>query len=173
MIKFKQNSVHDETDKILWDMWMTAYYLPIVTVGDEIGYFKILDKENIEIYQISKELNISLRGAEILTNTLASLGLVQKINSLVSLSPLYRKFLLSNSVFYWGNQLEGFRERIEHKKIINALKNSSPQLKFTDDTFTNMWEQGSITYDAANDFTKKMQATHLCISTLLDKIRNI
>jgi alanyl-tRNA synthetase len=47
MIKFSRKKVHEETDEVLWDIWMSAYYFPIITVADEIGYFKIISEAGI------------------------------------------------------------------------------------------------------------------------------
>lgn len=148
-----------KNDNKMWDIWMSLYQLSTVTVADEIGLFTLLRNKKNKLSNIAKKLNIHEQGIKALTNVLLSLGFLNMKNGLISLSQTAQSYLLPDSPFYWGAQFKGLYEKIEHKRLLNALKNSTTQLTFNNKSFTDMWEDGSLTDAAAIDFTQKMHAT--------------
>jgi hypothetical protein len=90
---------------------------------------------------------------------LVGLGYVKKQGTKLALTETAKSYLLSNSPFYWGPMLKGLQERNEHKRLLVAIKSNANTLKFGDKTFTDMWEEGSITAEAAQNFTDRMHAT--------------
>ncbi len=143
----------------MWDIWMSAYQLSAVTVADEIGLFSILKNKKMNISLLSKNLNIAIPGIKALINVLTSLGLLSNKNQIFSLNTTSKTYLLPESLFYWGDQFQGLRESIQHKRLKNSLVNSTTQLSHEKKSFSSMWEDGSLTAIAAFDFTKKMHAT--------------
>jgi precorrin-6B methylase 2 len=147
------------SDKPMWDIWMSIYQLSTVTVADEIGLFQALKKNKTHIDALAKILGISNHATEIITNVLVGLGFLINKNRKLNLSPTSKSYLIPDSLFYWGAQLHGLRNKPEHKLLMYAIKNGNNQLSFGNNSFTDMWESGSVTQDAAYDFTKKMHAT--------------
>jgi hypothetical protein len=148
-----------KNDKLMWDIWMSMYQLSAVTVADEIGLFTLVEKTKQNIDTISTKLNIHVQGVKALTNLLVALKFLNQKNKIISLTEISKSYLLPGSPFYWGPQFQGLRERIEHKRLIKALDNSATQLNFENKSLSDMWENGSLTDNAANDFTRKMHAT--------------
>lgn len=156
-------------DKILWDTWMSIFHMPILTVADEIGFFSIINQGTTNLQDIANKLNVSFRGAEILANTLATLQYIIKKDHNIFLTSTVKNYLLPDSSCYWGTVFQRFREKPEHQRIMQALKNSSPLLKYQEKSFTQMWEDGTITPEAAQSFTQGMQTMHFAAAEYLAK----
>jgi len=148
-------------DKLMWDIWMSRYQLSVVTIADEIGFFRHLQSSSLTLAKLAEVLILSERAVEVLAEILIGLGFLKKIGKKVNLTQIAKTYLLPNSPFYWGAQLLGLRERIEHKQILEAITNATHQLSYSGKQFTAMWEEGTITAEAARNFTQKMHATIL------------
>lgn len=147
------------SDKPMWDIWMSMWHLAVVTVADEIGLFKYLSNKQMTIESVARCLDLHPRPMGIIIVILIKLGfLIQKQHKL-SLSSVAKTYLLERSPFYWGAQLLPLREKTEHKRIIDTLYKNSYMLSHNNLSITQMWEEGTITPEAALSFTQEMHAT--------------
>ena len=156
MIKIKLPNVQDNS---MWDIWMSMYHLSILTVANELGLFVYLRCKKLTLIELAEMLHLSYRAVEVLARPLVCVGFLHQNNNKFGLTSTAKTYLLPESPFYWGAILEGQQKRDEHKKIIEAIKAGSNQLHYEGKTFTAMWKEGSITPEAASNFTKKMHAT--------------
>lgn len=154
-------------DKILWDSLMSVFIRPMLTVGDEIGFFSAIDQGATNLQDIASKLNISFKAAEILASVLASMHYVVKKGHQVALTPTAKNYLLPQSAFYWGALFRNFQDKTLHQRILQALKSTSPQLTHQAQSFTQMWEEGTITKEAAVSFTSDMQTEHSAAAAYL------
>jgi len=155
MENIKQPNVKDN---FMWDIWMSMYHLSILSVADELALFENLANKSLSLIELAQTLQLNIRSVEILVKPLVSFGLLHQ-NDTFSLTPTSKAYLLPESPFYWGAIFQAQRNREEHKKIIEAIKAGSNQLHFDGKAITDMWKEGSITPEAARNFTKKMHAT--------------
>lgn len=146
-------------DNPMWDIWMSMYHLPVVSVSDHLGLFSQICDKGLNAISLSKKLKVSIRSVEVLAEALISLGFLSKKNKIYSLNQTSRTYLLPKSPFYWGAILKSVQNKDEYKKILTAIESGSNQLKHNNKTFTEMWKEGSITTKAAANFTEKMHAT--------------
>jgi acetylserotonin N-methyltransferase len=146
-------------DNAMWDIWLSMYQLPAITVADEMDIFSIIENNDTDFAELGKILSVETLGVESLVNVLISLNFIYKENGKLKLTEVSKTYLLPNSSFYWGAQLKGLYNNPQHARIISSIKNSIKTLDFDEATFTEMWEQGTITESAAQDFTDKMHAT--------------
>jgi hypothetical protein len=158
MKKYPQ-ALHD--DSPMWDIWMSMYQMSTITVADEIGLFKLLSHSPLSISMIASNLNINPNGTEALIEVLTELQFLGREKRLICLTSTSKSYLLESSMFYWGDQLLSLRDKDEHKRLLAALKQSFTQLTYHNMNFTDMWKEGTLTKDAAQYFTKGMQATIL------------
>lgn len=149
----------DTEDKIMWDLWMSTYHISIVTAADELNLFALLNNKQLNLLQIAEALQLNSRAIQILSEPLVCLGLLKKNNGKYGLTSASIAYFLPQSPFYWGAIFEQHRHRIEHKKIIEAITKGVNQINFEGKSLTDMWKEGSITQEAATQFTKKMHAT--------------
>lgn len=149
------------SDAPLWDIWMSTYPLAAVTVADEINLFTILSLRPLTTKKLAEKLLVDKRAIAALADILVGLEFLQKDGHHYSLTETSSTYLLSTSVFYWGPILKGLRKLPTHQRILDAIKSDSTLLKFGEKTFTEMWEEGNISAEAAENFTQSMQATGL------------
>jgi acetylserotonin N-methyltransferase len=90
---------------------------------------------------------------------LIALGFLSIENETIQLTEISKTYLLTNSLYYWGGQLNPLRRRNDHKRILDAILNKDSLLAHNGKAFSNMWEQGSISQEAAVLFTEEMHAT--------------
>lgn len=147
------------SDTPMWDIWLSMYQLATVTVADEIGLFNEIHSDELTVDQLSKKLNIDKRGIDALSHVLISLGFIKKDGERIKLTPVSETYLIPSQPFYWGYMLEELKKRNEHQAILSALKDNSYLLSHDSKKFSEMWEGGEISPEAAEVFTNCMQAT--------------
>ena len=127
----------------------------IILTANELGIFNELSKKGSTPLNISKKLNLNLKGLTILLNALVNLGLLKKMKNLYYLKKEYVPFLVTGGKYYIGDSLkhdlnlldswiklpkviktgkparEGKRSKKEHENFILAMANSS-QLRIND-----------------------------------------
>jgi 3-hydroxy-5-methyl-1-naphthoate 3-O-methyltransferase len=147
-------------DKLMWDMWMSTYHLPVISVADELGVFDTISKNKFNINQLAAYLEITSRAVAVLVDPLISLGFLNERNNNLYLSQTSETYLLSESPFYWGVILEiNQRDNEDHKLIMAAIRDDGCQLRYGNQTITAMWQTGSMSPEVASQFTKRMHAT--------------
>lgn len=146
-------------DKSMWDIWMSMWHLAVVTVADEIGLFECLGKKQMTIESTARSLDINSRPVAAIITILTKLGFLTQNQNKIGLSSVSKTYLLPSSPFYWGVVLLSLRERIEHKRILTTIHKNSYFLSHKNQSFTQMWEEGTITPEAALNFTQGMHAT--------------
>lgn len=73
-----------------------------------------------------------------------------------ALTPYGRAYFVKGSLLYRRNQLRLWRDAPAHKRILKMLENGWDPISSGDRSYTEMWEQGSITQEAAERFTGMM-----------------
>jgi hypothetical protein len=142
----------------LWDIWLSGFSLPALTVADQLGLFPFLEKTPATTPAIAEQFGISERACEALVNLLCSLDFLAKRNDRFYLSESARTYLLPQSPYYWGGVLHTVRHMpVSHDMIWEAIHRDTGndgQLK----PFTEDWEAGTLTEEQARNFTAKMHS---------------
>jgi len=153
----------DFTDKYLMDLGLSRYHLAAVAVGDTVGIFEAVSKGCGTVEQLAPLLKLEQNGVEALTCLLASLKLLNKNASMVSLTETSKKFLLKNSFIYWGEVLSHTRDTLEYRVVINAIHNravkQSTQMSENGSSFADMWSNGDFELSSAKKFINVMNST--------------
>ncbi|HVV67925.1 MAG TPA: methyltransferase [Gammaproteobacteria bacterium] len=156
MIKIEESPTGDN---LLWDIWMSTLHLAAVTVADEIKLFEQLKDRNLTFQEISEILQLESKAIKTLGELLMALGFLIPQDDKVQLSHTSKIYLLSDSPYYWGALLNKLRSRNDHKRLLNAMLNKDSLLTHNGKSYSNMWEQGCISPEAAAQFTEEMHAT--------------
>ena len=48
-------------DRSVWDVWLSAYHMPVVTVADEVGTFKALSAKAMTSEELAAEIGVDAR----------------------------------------------------------------------------------------------------------------
>jgi hypothetical protein len=51
-------------DRIMWDLWMSLYRLPTVTVADELGIFTVIATHPSDVGELAEQLGFDRRASE-------------------------------------------------------------------------------------------------------------
>ena len=92
-------------DTLIWDVFLSAFTYPTVTVADEMGLFPLMAKSAATTEELAAKLSIGPRSTEALLGILTALRLLKKESGQFQLTELARSYLLPDSPFYWGPML--------------------------------------------------------------------
>lgn len=143
----------------MWDIWLSGFRLPALTVADELGLFAYLDASPATATDIAEHFKLSLRASEALINLLCSLGFLVKQNGVYNLSELARNYLLPESPYYWGGVLHTVKDMpVSHAMLREAMHRDTVHAGGPTKTFTESWENNTLTHEQARKFTAKMHS---------------
>lgn len=143
-------------DGLIWDLWLSRFKFPCVTVSDEIGVFAPLEERPYKVEELSDLLNVGFYGLNEILKVLAALNVLTRDGETVSLTTMARLYLLPSSPFYWGETLSKLSNQPEHKQLKASLDSESSHGRFTDKSYSEMWKAGEVDVEAAQHFTHRM-----------------
>jgi hypothetical protein len=139
-------------DRPIWDVWLSMYHLPSVTVGMELGVFDALAKEPMNADALAERLDLARRGVGILLTMLAALELVALNDGVYSLSPAAAEYLLREGPFSWAGLLEPTASSMPiHASLRKAVRLRAIDAK-------PPWAGGELTAAQARRVARFMQA---------------
>lgn len=146
------------TDRLLWDTRLSIFHYPALAVADELGLFAAVDAGQVSVEALAAKLGVARRAAEILGNIVWGLGFLENTAGRLALTATAREYLLPASRFYWGNVLAFYRSRPEYQEFLAAVRRDGAELAHHGQTYSDMWEAGSIDEAAAANFTDRMHS---------------
>lgn len=153
-------------DKRMWEVWLSYYHFPTLTVADEVGLFPLIEKKPLAAAEISAALKLSPRATEALVGIVAALGFLSQHEGRFSLTDLARNFMLPTSPTYWGGMLHFARGApVTHEALLTALRKDRPR----GGSMEEMWEAHEMEPALAKLFTHAMHARsfHLGVAAAL------
>jgi hypothetical protein len=146
-------------DRVIWDVWKSAYHFPALIVADEIGLFRLLDQAAATAEEVMRSLELGSRGAEALLGLLTALGLLAKHQGRFHLTATSRNFLLPDSPYYYGSLFQISRnDPITAAALRDALHRDKPQAYEIYGELTQVWESGALPADQAAAITATMHS---------------
>jgi SAM-dependent methyltransferase len=148
-------------DRLVWDIWLSMWWMPSLTVADELRVFDTLAAGAATPRQLAESLQLDPRGAEILMPLLASLGFLVVHDGRYGLTEASRNFLLHASPFYWGGVFA--RQRTVnplHAIVKHAVRGTAkhPVGQSSHSPPVEAWEQGQLDVDQAREVAQFMQS---------------
>jgi len=155
-------------DRLLWDVWLSMWWLPALTVADELALFDALAERPSTPGELARRLGFDARGLDILLPMLASLGFLVPHEGRYGISNPARNFLLHGSPFYWGGVFE--RQRVTnplHATIRDAVtgKAAHPVGQSSASPPVEAWESGQLDLEQARNIARFMQSHSLPAAT--------
>jgi len=138
------------TDDVpLWDLYLSLYRLPVVTVADEVGTFAALSGQAMTTADLALALGVEPRALGIHLGLLAAMGFVERRLGLWRSSATARTWLHPEGGGYWGPLLFGYRHSQPlHAQLMATLK---PEMKAqTHVSAVAEWERGEMDKDLAD-----------------------
>ncbi|HEX7235629.1 MAG TPA: methyltransferase [Gammaproteobacteria bacterium] len=158
-------------DRAIWDIWLSMYRLPAMSVADELGVFAALESAPATAAETAERLGFNRRATSVLFAMLSALGLLVVRDGRHALADATRTYLLAESPYYWGPLLRilGVMPQ-HHAALIDALRapddNSTPMQKAAQDEASpsdaaGAWERGQVDRAQAEVLTRLMHCHSL------------
>jgi hypothetical protein len=151
-------------DLAIWDVWLSANYLPTVTAADEMGILASLNESPCAPDELAARLDFDRRATVTTLRLLAALGFLSSNLGRYQLTDQARLYLLRDSPFYWGHML-GSRQpqhatlcdTLQGKNAFDQPEASPPELRESGRSVDN-WASGQIDIDRARRVAAAMQS---------------
>jgi acetylserotonin N-methyltransferase len=152
-------------DRIMWDLWMSLYTLPTVTVADELGIFTSIAARPGTIGELAVRLGYARRALSAVLRVLASNGMLRVYEGSYHATDTVRQYLLPDSPAYWGPVLLAHRGNDTHLWLAGMLTTTTTTVRPAavggigdDDRPTDAWASGQISADLARSVAAFMHA---------------
>jgi acetylserotonin N-methyltransferase len=159
---------HD--DRLMYELWLSQWLFPSLIAADELGIIDSLNKRPSSADDLARELQVNSLGVGTLCDLLVNLGFLAKTaDGFYNVEPYGNSFLSSTSDLTWGPILRPLREGENARKIVDSIKKGGCHISSDGQTFTEMWEAGDVTEEAARYFIPRM---HCLILPTMRRIVN-
>lgn len=155
------NTMPSTDDRPVWDIWLSAYWLPAVMAGDELGIFAFLNDRPTTAKDAAERLGLSERGVDILFSLLAGLDLLAPYHGHYHLTETARNFLLPDRPWYWGWVFPPDRRRDgRYQDLMDALQ-PTPAADALEGWPVEAWESGELDMNQARTVARFMHSHSL------------
>lgn len=155
-IDLTQVPVPDYTS--VFDIGMGNYSNACMAAGNELKIFDTLHVTPLSSSDLAKKLDLSEGVVDAVCLVLAADGLLVKKGSIFSCSESASAYLCSSSPCYGGAVNRIVQDSFDFKKVVSAAKEGWAPIGSDGKSFTEMWEQGSLSKEAAERFTGMMHS---------------
>src|SRR5436305_9691232 len=93
-------------DRLIWEICLARYYLPALTVAEQIGLVTFLARSPSTVEEVEAGLSLGPRGAEVLLGLVSALGFLVQRQGRFHLTNEARAYLLPESPYYRGHFLQ-------------------------------------------------------------------
>jgi len=146
-----------QDDRAIWDMWESQFRLPVATVADEVGTFRVLGDGPLTSGELATELKVDERALTIHLSALASSGLLEKRDGKWTATPAARTWLHPEAQGYWGGFLLRFRQTNPlHAQLLETLRTGQRPANVV--SGGPEWERGTMSQETAERIAKFMHA---------------
>lgn len=146
-------------DKPIWEVWLSMFAFPSLTVADELGVFAALDEAPATAEELAGRLGFDLRGVRALLGVLAANSLLVKDQGRFQLADAARLYLLPDSPYYWGGVFLSARRGRQHVDLKAKVETAAPSPGGA--LASTGWEGGEISPEMARNVTRYMQSHSL------------
>lgn len=154
-------------DRLMYDLWLGQWLLPSIIAADELGLPDILQHHPSTADELARSLDVNSLGVSTLCDLLVCLGFLSKAKDSYSNTQYGNTFLSSASKTGWGAILRPLQDGANARKIVDSIKKGGCHIASDGNTFTEMWEVGAVTEQAAREFIPRM---HCLILPTMRKI---
>jgi 3-hydroxy-5-methyl-1-naphthoate 3-O-methyltransferase len=136
-------------DGAFWDLWLSPYYMPCITVADEVGTFAAISGEALSTEELAARLGVDARALGVHLGLLAGLGMVERREGHWRASALARTWMHPEGEGYYGPLLMGARQSDPlHARMLQTLQTGEAALG--DASSVEEWERGELPQDVAH-----------------------
>jgi hypothetical protein len=146
-------------DRPLWDIWLSAFHLPLLIAADALGLFAFLHHAPATAAEVAGGLALSLRSAEAMLGTLTALGCLVQYYERFHLTELASTYLVPASPYYYGGMLHVYRSTaITGEEVERVLRQGKPFRDAQPDDTAQSWASGELSAEQATLSTAEMHS---------------
>lgn len=144
-------------DRIVWDTYLAAYRLPVLTVADEVGTLAALSAHALDTAALAAQLSANARALAIHLSLLAAMGFVERREGLWRATAEARRWLHPEAEGYCGPLIHGFRQSQPlHEQLLATLRTGEKAEGHA--SAAAEWERGDLPPELAVRITAFMNA---------------
>ena len=146
-------------DGAFWHLWLSPYFLPAITVADEVGVFTAISGKALETAALAEKLDVDARALGIQLGLLAALGMVERRQGKWRATAMARTWMHPDGEGYYGPLLSGFKNNYPlHKQMLGSLKSGGPAAREGHRANVEEWERGELPLDQAKGIAAFMHS---------------
>jgi 3-hydroxy-5-methyl-1-naphthoate 3-O-methyltransferase len=150
-------------DRALWDIWLSLYHFPCVTVALELGTFPALSGEALTTEALATKLSVNRRALSIHLGLLAALGMVERREGYWRSTALARTWLHPAGQGYFGPLFMGYSQSQPlHEQMKATLKTGDRASEHV--SAVAEWERGVLPQELADRITAFMNSHSIASS---------
>ena len=143
-------------DRIIWDIWLSANWMPTVAAADEVRLFEAFDDGGpASAEEMAERSGLNLHALKGVLPMLASLGLLKVRLGRYQPTEQARLYLLHDSPLYWGHAFSMHRNSQNTLRYVTALK---AQPVDNQGRPVEAWESGQLSPEMARPITAFMHS---------------
>ena len=169
------------SDELIWEVWLSKYWLPCVRAADKVGLFQQLKKGSAKAADLASVLKLDERVTGAVLQLLKSLKLLTEEQGAFSLSAQSDAFLTTDSPAYWGPALNLGPPSHTEEFICKALKEGTESTNGAPDDQgiphpgksqfpVNLWAKGEVSPERAEGIGKVMESHSLAAAAGFAKL---
>ncbi len=152
------NSVLPATDDTrVWDIWLSMYQVPCLSVALELELFESLDAKPDSAEGLAERRGFNLRGLRALLPMLMQQGLLHLHDGCYQLNETSRTYMLKSSPLFWGGLFSRIaKTQPPHKLLLETVNNQRALAAKT--RAADGWESGHVDMAMAREVTAFMHS---------------
>ncbi len=141
-------------DRPVWDVWLSAYQMPSLSVADELGVFEALNAEPADAEGLGARLKLNPESLKALLPMLSALGFLVPRRGRYQITPTARTYLLKDSPLYWGHAFTAHRNGTFVDRFRQSLTGVAPP----EGRPADAWASGQVSEEMAQRVTTFMHS---------------
>ena len=143
-------------DRVVWDVWLSAYWMPTLAAADEVRLFEAFETGGpASADEFAERHGFNLHALKCVLPMLASLGFLKVHTGRYQPTEQARLYLLHDSPFYWGHAFTPHRTQLWTQRFVTALK---AQPVDNSGRPVEAWESGQLSAEMARPITAFMNS---------------
>jgi len=145
-------------DSLIWDIWFTRFHLAAVSAAAELDLFTQLLPNGNTLDNLATSSGCKIDALQALLQVLVALKLIREESNVYYSTEISEAYLSRRGDMFWGAPLKEFGKRHEHKVLMRAMANEGVTLSHKGNAFSTMWEEGTVSTKAAEEFLDVMDS---------------
>lgn len=144
-------------DTIVWDVYLSLYKVPALSVALELDIFESLDAHPDTPEGLAQRRDFNVLAVRALLPMLMQLGFLKQHSGSYQLTEASKQYMLKGSPFYWGGLFKRLAANVvPHKLLLETINNQ--RANAAKNRPVDGWESGHVEMALAREITAFMHS---------------